>query len=122
MRKITPAIVLYSPDMEKLVKFYSRLGFQFKKEKHGSGPEHFACGFDGMAIEIYPRSGRVSDTDRLRAMDYRMVIPVEDMTEALRCVSRLSKKLVSSKKTEIGMSALIEDPDGRYVLLIEHQV
>ena len=47
MRKITLAIVLYSPDMEKLVKFYSRLGFQFKKEKHGSEHEHLDCGFEG---------------------------------------------------------------------------
>lgn len=121
MYTISPAIALYSPNMEKVVKFYSRLGLEFKKGKHDQGPEHYACEFGGLTLEIYPRLSRVSEPDRLRAMDYRIILPVENMTESLRSVSRLSKKLVSPRKTDLGMSALVEDPDGRHVLLIEYQ-
>ena len=36
-------IVLYSPDIERLRAFYTVLGLEFEREKHGRGPEHYAA-------------------------------------------------------------------------------
>lgn len=47
--------VLRTDDMDKLVSFFSDLGLTFKTEKHGSGPEHYACEKNGKVLEIYPR-------------------------------------------------------------------
>jgi hypothetical protein len=115
----SPAIVFYSPQMEKVAKFYGKLGLAFVRERHGKGPSHYACAFDGIVIEIYPRASRVSEADRLRAIDMRLVFPVPDLDAALRKLRRLTKTLVGPKATTLGRSALIADPDGRHILLIE---
>ncbi len=36
-------VVLYSDKLEEVKEFYELLGLKFQKEKHGKGPEHFAC-------------------------------------------------------------------------------
>lgn len=121
MSVLLPAIVLYSRNMERTVKFYNRLGFQFKVEKHGEGPRHYACECGGIILELYPRSGQVGETSRMRAMDCRIVVPVESLQVTLKTVSRLSKVVLSPREDGAYYTALIEDPDGRHVLLREKQ-
>lgn len=36
-------VVLRSPDIERSVEFYSRLGLHFSPHKHGKGPEHYSA-------------------------------------------------------------------------------
>lgn len=48
-------LVLYSPRMEVVRDFYNRLGVNFKEEKHGQGPKHYAGMLRGnIVLEIYP--------------------------------------------------------------------
>lgn len=51
-------LVLYThpSGIEKMKLFSERLGLEFVPEKHGNGPEHFACAYDGSVLEIYPTS------------------------------------------------------------------
>ena len=46
--------IFRSADPGELAKFYQALGFAFKLEKHGKGPEHYAASGDGFTLEIYP--------------------------------------------------------------------
>lgn len=46
--------VIFTPDVPKMKHFFERLGLEFVQEKHGDGPEHFACAYDDVVLEIYP--------------------------------------------------------------------
>jgi hypothetical protein len=48
------AFVIRATDPEEVHQFFHRLGLTFAKEKHGSGPEHYACEQNGVVFEIYP--------------------------------------------------------------------
>jgi len=47
-------VVLKTAHMETVVETLSALGLTFVPEKHGDGPEHFACEANGVVFEIYP--------------------------------------------------------------------
>src|SRR3989344_2134514 len=49
-------MVLHSPNLERMVSFYQGiLGAEFKEEKHGDGPLHYACEYGkNELLEIYP--------------------------------------------------------------------
>lgn len=48
--------VIRSAKPDLLMVFFHRLGLQFKREKHGDGPEHWACQVGDAVLEIYPRA------------------------------------------------------------------
>lgn len=47
-------LVLRTEDMDRLKKFFERLGLSFVEEKHGGGPAHFATQHGETVLEIYP--------------------------------------------------------------------
>src|SRR5687768_11385994 len=47
-------VVLRSSDIARAAAFYSRLGLEFAKHRHGTGPEHFAAELPGGVFELYP--------------------------------------------------------------------
>ena len=47
-------LVIKTHKVEKAVEFFTAFGMSFVKEKHGKGPEHYACEIDGKVFEIYP--------------------------------------------------------------------
>lgn len=49
-------LVIKTHKVEKAVEFFTAFGMSFVKEKHGKGPEHYACEIDGKVFEIYPAS------------------------------------------------------------------
>jgi lactoylglutathione lyase len=49
-------IVLRAKDIDVLVEFYSALGCNFNKHKHGTGLEHYVHECGGAVFEIYPLS------------------------------------------------------------------
>lgn len=57
-------LVLRNEDKEKLLEFFQGLGLQFVIEKHGDGPEHYACEYNGYVLELYPRR-KNSDEDEV---------------------------------------------------------
>ncbi|WP_239375736.1 MULTISPECIES: VOC family protein [unclassified Frankia] len=59
-------IVLYCSDVSACREFYRTLGLVFERERHGSGPEHYAATLAGGAVlELYPAGGR-EVTGRIR--------------------------------------------------------
>lgn len=48
-------LVLRTARLAEMLDFYTLLGLDFEKEKHGNGPEHYAAVLDdGMVLELYP--------------------------------------------------------------------
>ena len=46
--------VMRVEEIDKVKDFLSYFGLIFVKEKHGNGPEHYACEKNGKVLEIYP--------------------------------------------------------------------
>ncbi|ABW14995.1 hypothetical protein Franean1_5644 [Parafrankia sp. EAN1pec] len=59
-------IVLYCSDLSACHEFYQDLGLEFRRERHGTGPGHYAATFaDGAVLELYPAGAR-GPTRRVR--------------------------------------------------------
>lgn len=62
----TTLLVIYTERIDECRDFYARLGLDFARERHGTGPEHFAATLgDGTVVELYPAVGD-QVTGRLR--------------------------------------------------------
>src|ERR1041385_8644803 len=72
LAKMTPTtprlnlLLVRSVDIESCAGFYTKLGLEFDKHSHGSGPEHYACDLDGTVFEIYPARTDTQDTIGVR--------------------------------------------------------
>lgn len=52
-------LVIHTERLEACRAFYAGLGLSFVRERHGTGPEHFAAVLgDGAVLELYPATGR----------------------------------------------------------------
>ncbi|OPC80098.1 guanosine polyphosphate pyrophosphohydrolase [Embleya scabrispora] len=48
-------IVVYTSRLDACREFYASLGLVLVRERHGSGPEHYAATLDdGTVVELYP--------------------------------------------------------------------
>ncbi|WP_203030038.1 VOC family protein [Frankia nepalensis] len=58
--------VVYYDDISACLDFYGKLGMSFARERHGSGPEHYAAALaGGVVFELYP-AGKRGATGRIR--------------------------------------------------------
>lgn len=107
-------IVIRSRDIDRLAEFYSLLGCDFTKEKHGKGPEHYAHEEDGCVFEIYPQQENKPST-----LGTRIGFQVGSVDDAVkRMVEAGIGKLVSEPKdSPWGRRAVVDDPDGHRVEL-----
>jgi lactoylglutathione lyase len=109
-------VVLYADDLQSARQFYSTLGCRFQLEKHGSGPEHYSAVLGRTVFELYPgnhrATGRTRIGFRVRSMDQTL--------ESLRAQD--VKVLSAPRASEWGRRAVVEDPMGNCVELIESAV
>jgi lactoylglutathione lyase len=108
-------LVIRAKDPSRLVKFYQALGMRFSKERHGNGPEHYACKIDNAVFEIYPS---VSELDHTRGT--RLGLVVDSIPEVFSAMEKscipVNSKIVNSKDRR---KAILEDPEGHKVELLE---
>lgn len=106
-------LVLRTPRLEDLRRFYSALGVHFERERHGDGPEHYAATFaDGLVLELYPAlDGSTPDAG------LRLGLSVDDIGKTLRSLG----ETVIPRQTQWGLRALVRDPDGRTVEVVQFQ-
>jgi catechol 2,3-dioxygenase-like lactoylglutathione lyase family enzyme len=105
-------VVLKTHRLDVLRDFYSALGFLFIEERHGEGPPHFAAHVGDVIFELYtlPESCAVDSTTRLG-----FAVPDLDAV-----VAKLGAAVVSGQhETAWGRSAVVRDPDGRKVELVQ---
>ena len=108
-------VVLRSPDIARAVAFYTQLGLQFTRHGHGSGPEHFSAELPGGVFELYPLAPDGPSTLGTR-IGFR--VPSIDATIAALTASPVA--VVSpAKDSEWGRRAIIADPDGHRVELLQ---
>lgn len=103
-------VVIRSPDIDRTARCYEALGLVFEKHRHGKGPEHYACEQDGTVFEIYP--GEL-DTVRIGFSVVSLTDVIERWTQAGGAIS------LPPRDSEWGRRAVVTDPDGRKVELLE---
>ena len=108
-------IVLRSSDMERAAEFYSRLGLQFTRHQHGNGPEHFAAELGSGVFEIYPQVVGGPST-----LGTRIGFSVPSLDFVIAALSDYPAAIISpTKDSEWGYRAVVADPDGHRVELLQ---
>ncbi len=108
-------VVLRSSDVGRAAAFYTQLGLQFSKHRHGNGPEHFAAELPGGVFELYPLS-----SDGKSTLGTRIGFRIPSVDAALAAVSGYPNAVISpAKDSEWGRRAVVADPDGHRVELLE---
>ena len=108
-------IVLKTHKLEELMDFYECLGFDFEEEQKGKGPTYYAAEAGDAALEIHPLpEGKVADATT------RLGFTVPDVVVCCNA-ARNSNWRVENKPNSgpEGLRALLRDPDGRAVELLQ---
>lgn len=107
-------LVLRCVDIEATRAFYELLGLRFVRQRHGDGVEHLACEESDVIVELYPATGtRPVSTERLG-----FVVASLDQVVG-EVAARGGRIRTQPALSEFGYRAVIEDPDGRAVELVQ---
>ena len=108
-------VVLRAHDPARLAAFYSRLGLNFVRHRHGAGPEHFASEDAGGVFEIYP--AREPDGP---SRQVRLGFAIVDVRRTVAQLSAMGVEIVSAPAASPwGLRAVVADPEGHRVELTE---
>ena len=108
-------VVLRSSDVARAVAFYTQLGLQFTRHRHGNGPEHFAAELPGGVFELYPLA-----PDGPSTLGTRIGFRVPSLDTTIAALTTFPGAVVSpAKDSEWGRRAVITDPDGHRVELLQ---
>lgn len=105
-------LVLRAKNPAELVAFYSGMGLKFVRERHGKGPVHHSSNAGGAVFEIYPCE---NFADRTTGIRIGFQVPSIEQT-ILACSAHV---IDQPKMTQWGRRAVIEDPEGHRIELVE---
>ncbi|HXI69645.1 MAG TPA: VOC family protein [Verrucomicrobiae bacterium] len=119
MNKITlNLVVLRSPDIARAAAFYTHLGLHFTQHRHGKGAEHFAAELPGSVFELYTQTA-----DSPSTLGTRIGFTVPSVDAVIAALSDFAGTVVSAPKdSEWGRRAVVADPDGHRVELIQSKL
>jgi catechol 2,3-dioxygenase-like lactoylglutathione lyase family enzyme len=108
-------VVVRVNDLEASRRFYNSIGLVLTSERHGNGPQHYSADLDGVVVEFYPRSSDGDRTDQPR-----LGFSVPNINEVLAACQNAGGEIISAPKdSPWGRRAVVQDPDGHKVELIE---
>ena len=109
-------LVIRSKDIDSLAAFYTRLGAHFEKHRHGKGPLHYAYEANQFVFEIYPLANGYLPTTSMR-----LGFAVDSVDEVIEHVKQSNQgKIISEPKdSPWGRRAVIDDPEGHRIELIQ---
>jgi lactoylglutathione lyase len=107
-------LVLRTPDINRLSKFYEALGLTFVRERHGKGPEHLASAGGGATLEIYPCTGE--NNTRGTRIGFRVKNVAAQFDRALAFGG---EAITPPRASDWGGRAVVRDPAGHIVELLE---
>lgn len=108
-------VVIYSHNLSKSIGFYEKLGLTFEREQHGNGPLHYSCNLGTVVLEIYPVLNNTLTTK------LRLGFSLPDIEKSIEDIKTLGHFVITEPtNSEWGKRAVIEDPDGYKVELIEN--
>jgi lactoylglutathione lyase len=101
--------------MARAVAFYTKLGLQFQKHRHGTGQEHFAAELQGGVFELYALS-----PDGATTVGTRVGFSVPSLDAAMAALNDFPGAVLSPPKdSQWGRRAVVADPDGHRVELVQ---
>ncbi|WP_299438272.1 hypothetical protein [uncultured Aquimarina sp.] len=107
-------LVIRTDNPEILKTQYEKLGFNFDYHQHGNGPFHYASEQDGFVFEIYPLTKSMGKADN----SIRLGFEIQELNAKIIDLENSNWKIISEpKETEWGLTALIQDLDGRKIEL-----
>jgi hypothetical protein len=110
-------LVLKTRQVDRVRTFYQALGIAFIEERHGSGPRHFAGRVGDVVMEVYPLPD-----DGTADPSTRLSFTVGNMVDVVQAVQGLDAPMVKQPtQTAWGLQAVVKDPDGRSVELIQRR-
>jgi len=108
-------VVLRSANIRRSAAFYMCLGLQFVQHRHGNGLEHFSAELPGTVFELYPLS-----SDSQPTLGTRIGFRVPSVDTALAALSDYpGAVLTPARDSEWGRRAVVVDPDGHRVELLQ---
>jgi lactoylglutathione lyase len=114
---IANLLVIRSPDIDRAVTFYQRMGLQFHRHSHGKGPEHYASDVGGFVFEIYPQKNADEITTNTR-----IGFNVNDVDRVVELLREVHATIVTEPTdTEWGRRSVVKDFDGHTVELVTPQ-
>lgn len=107
-------LVIRTKDIEVLKSQYELLGIVFEYHKHGKGPYHYAAELKDCVFEIYPLTKSMTKADG----SLRLGFDVENVNATILQLQKSNWEILSEpKETEWGLTAIVQDLDGRKVEL-----
>jgi lactoylglutathione lyase len=108
-------VVLRFADIARAEVFYSRLGLHFTKHRHGKGAEHFAAEISGGVFELYSQTA-----DSPSTLGTRIGFAVPSVDKIIVELNEYPNAIISAPKdSEWGRRAVIADPEGHRIELVE---
>ena len=119
IRTVLSLTVLRTSNVDASLAFYRALGLTFQPEQHGSGPVHYSCELGHTVFEIYPGEPGAAP-DRKSGGATMLGFTVESLDGVLDGLRLLEVEPVTPPKASAwGRRAVVIDPDGRAIDLIE---
>lgn len=111
-------IVLKTHQLIELCAFYRLFDLSFEYHQHGQGPFHYSTDIGGIVFEIYPLPKYIEEAD----ITTRLGFEVENLEQLIEKLLEIGVRIVSMPQvTAYGYRAIVEDPDGRKIELLQKE-
>lgn len=108
-------VVIRCADLARSSLFYHLLGLSFVKHRHGQGPEHLSAEVGGVVFELYAQTKDGSTTQGVR-----LGFEVKALENLITSFDDWPGCVISPPQdSPWGRRAVISDPDGHRVELVE---
>ena len=116
------ALILFTDNLETVVKFYTAIGVPLGLEQHDDGPLHYACELGQTHFAIFASSSGVADEFRSggSSLPGFTVNSLEAAFEASKSVE--AEIIQGPTEYPWGWRALVKDPDGRVLELFQRPI
>jgi len=109
-------VVLRSTDIARAAQFYSKIGIQFTRHQHGKGPEHYAVQLGEAVFELYP----LAPSGGPSTLGTRIGFSVPSLDTVIEALREYPTAITSPPKdSEWGRRAVLTDPDGHRIELVQ---
>lgn len=116
-------VVLRCNDLARSRRFYDALGLRFSDERHGQGLPHVAATLPGgTVVELYPAAEPTMAPPPRGTRDPRLGFAVAHVDAVVAQIERLGGEVIvpPAEGDDEVRRAIVADPDGRRVELLDH--
>jgi len=110
--------VIHSYNLVESHEFYSKIGFNIQKHKHGDGDQHLVCKNGDVLLEIYPLA---NSNKQDATKNIRIGFKVASHGTILNQFDFFKQYFyIPPRETEWGKKMSLIDPDGHIIDLFEY--